>query len=60
MACAHDGRPRLNTCGIGDGAQQVADQAVEFGVGDEMSGLHIAQRAAEHAREIDQRGVAAG
>ena len=45
---------------IGNGAEQVADQAVEFGVGNEVRGLLVAQGAAEHARKTDQRAAAAG
>ena len=45
---------------IGHSAQQVADEAVELGIGDEMSRLHVAQRAAQHAGKAQQRCVSAG
>ena len=38
---------------IGDGTQQVADQAVEFGIGDEVSGLLMAHRSAENAGKTE-------
>src|SRR6202020_3192549 len=39
---------------IGHGAQQVADKTIEFGIGDQMSGLLIAKRTAEDARKTEQ------
>ena len=36
--------------GIGNGAQEVADQAIQLGIGDEMGGLLREQRSAKHAR----------
>ncbi len=45
--------------GIGDGAQQIPNQIVEFDVGDQVRGLLVAHRAAEHARKPEQRMAAA-
>ena len=45
---------------VGHSAQQVADQAVELRIGDEMSRLHVAQRPAEHAGKAKQGCVSAG
>jgi len=44
---------------IGDGTQEVADQTVEFGISDEVSGLLMAQGSAENAGKTEQRGIAA-
>jgi hypothetical protein len=44
---------------IGDGAQQITDQTVEFGIGDEVSGLLMAKGSAENAGKTEQRGIAA-
>lgn len=44
---------------IGNGVQQVTDQAVEFGVGDEMRGPLATERSAQDARESEQRRAAA-
>src|SRR5437588_9127427 len=46
--------------GIGHGAEQVADEAIEFGIGDEVSGLLLAKRSAKNTGEAEQRIVAAG
>src|SRR5580704_898626 len=43
-----------------DGAQQVADEVVEFGVEDQVRGLLVEQRSAEHAGQAEQRVAAAG
>jgi hypothetical protein len=45
---------------VGDSAQQVADEAVELGIGDEMCGLLMAQRPAQNAREAEQGRIATG
>jgi hypothetical protein len=39
--------------GIGHCAEQVADEAIEFRVGDEMGRLLVQERTPEHAREAD-------
>ena len=49
---------RAQSLRIGHCAQQVAYEAVEFRVGDEMCGLLVQKGSAEHAREPKQ-GVAA-
>lgn len=41
-----------------NGAEQIANQVVEFNIGDQVCSLLIAKRSTEHARETDQ-GVAA-
>ena len=46
--------------GVGNRAEQVANQAVEFRVGDEMRRLPVAKRSPEHAGEAEQRAIAAG
>src|SRR3954471_19670874 len=50
---------RAENLRIGNSAQQIADQAVEFTVSDQVRGLLIAQSTAEHAREPHQRIAAA-
>src|SRR6202034_831509 len=45
---------------VGNGAEQVAHEAVEFGIGDQVSGLLVAQRSTENTRKAEQRRVAAG
>jgi hypothetical protein len=45
--------------GIGDGTQQIADQTVEFGIGDEVSGLLMAKGSSENAGETEQGVTAA-
>ncbi len=45
---------------VGNSAEQIADEAIEFGIGDEVRGLLVAQRSTEHAREAEQSGIAAG
>ena len=45
---------------IGHGAQQIAYQAVEFGVSDQVRGLLMPQSSAENARQAKQSGIAAG
>ncbi|MGC1536763.1 MAG: hypothetical protein WA795_12725, partial [Candidatus Sulfotelmatobacter sp.] len=44
---------------IGDGTKQIANQTVEFGIGDEVSGLLVAKGSAENAGKTEQRGIAA-
>jgi hypothetical protein len=44
---------------IGDGMEQVANEAVEFRIGDEVGGLLLPQRAAENAGEAEQRLISA-
>jgi hypothetical protein len=39
--------------GVGHSAEQVADEAIEFRVGDEMGRLLVQERTPEHAREAD-------
>ena len=46
--------------GIGDGAQQVADETIQFGIGDEMGSLLMAQGSAEDTGKTEQRGISAG
>jgi len=46
--------------GVRYGAKQVAHEAVEFGVGDEVGGLLVQQRSTEHARQSDQSVASAG
>jgi hypothetical protein len=46
--------------GIGNRAEQVADETVEFRIGDEMSRLLLAQSSAQNARQAEQRRVATG
>jgi hypothetical protein len=36
----------VDHCGIGDSAEQIADETVEFGIGDEVSGLLLAKSTA--------------
>jgi len=43
---------------IGDGTQQVADQTIEFGIGDEVGGL-LAKGSAENTGKTEQRGISA-
>src|SRR5580658_281754 len=45
---------------VRDGAEQVADETVEFRICDEVSRLLVAQRSAENTREAQQSGIAAG
>src|SRR6267154_1193428 len=45
---------------IGNGTQQIADKAVEFGVGDEMRGLLLPKRSAQNTRQAEQRRISAG
>src|ERR1700677_3221438 len=45
---------------VGDGAQQVAHETIEFGIGDQVSSLLVAQCSTQDAREAEQRRVAAG
>ena len=40
--------------GIWDGSQEVADEAVEFSIGDEVSRLLMAKSSAEYTREAEQ------
>lgn len=46
--------------GIGDGTQQVADQAVEFRISNEMGRLLMAEGSAEDSGKTEQRGISAG
>jgi hypothetical protein len=46
--------------GIGNGAQEVADEAIQLGIGDEMGGLLGEQRSAKDARQAYQGLAAAG
>ncbi len=46
--------------GIGDCAQQVADETVEFRIGDEMRRLLLAKGSPQNAGKAEQRRVAAG
>jgi len=39
--------------GLGNAAEQIAYQIVEFDVVDKVGGLLAAQRSAEHAREAE-------
>ena len=43
-----------------NGAKQVAHQAVELGVGDQVGSLLVAQRTAEHARQANEALASAG
>jgi len=45
---------------IRDSAEQVADEAIKFGIGDEVGGLLMPKRSTEHAREAEQSCIAAG
>ncbi len=42
---------KLHDLRIWHGAQEIADQIVEFDVGDEMGRLLLEQRSAQHARK---------
>jgi len=46
--------------GVGNGAEKVAHEAVEFHVGDKVRRLLVAEGAAEHARQAQQSSIAAG
>jgi hypothetical protein len=45
---------------VRDGMEQVANEAVEFRIGDEVGGLLLPQRAAENAGEAEQGLISAG
>jgi hypothetical protein len=45
---------------VGNGAEQVADEKVEFRIGDEMSGLMLPQRATQDTGETEKGLISAG
>ena len=50
----------IEYCRVGNGTQQIANQIVEFGVGDQVRGLLVAERSTKDARKSEQRMAAAG
>src|SRR5579863_8486580 len=59
--CGHPGVVRHGKdLRIRNGSKQIADQAVELGVGDQVGGLLVAQRTTEDARQADEALVSAG
>jgi len=50
----------IQNCGIGNRAEQIADEIIEFGISDQVRRLLVAERSAKHARKPEEGMTATG